>query len=319
MASGQALAWAWATSCSAACWAMRSRKNGSQPSRGRGPKTRVSTALKQTSELNRKYWDALVPVHAASCFYDVEGFRAGRSSLHSIEAEAVGNVAGKSLLHLQCHFGLDTLSWARLGAEVVGIDFSATAVARARELAKEADLASLAAFVHHDVLDLRSALDREFDIVFTSYGTITWLRDLEAWARAIARSLKPDGFFYIVDNHPTSYLFQADEEGHVARRYDYFHSPEPLQLEPQPDYADTDHTTLAAEAWIWSLSDLFGALERAGLVVYEFKEYPRTVYKQFPQMRETSDGYWELSAEELDLPLLFSLKARREGGTEQRL
>ena len=218
--------------------------------------------MKKASELNRRYWDALVPVHAASRFYDVDGFRAGASSLHSIETEAVGNVAGKSMLHLQCHFGLDTLSWARLGADVVGVDFSAASVAQGRKLAEEAGLASRATFVQHDVLDLRSVLDREFDIVF---------------------------------------------------------NPEPLQLEPQPDYADTDHTTLAAEAWIWSLSDVFGALEKAGLVVYEFKEYPRTVYKQFPQMRETSDGYWELPAEELDLPLLFSLKARRAGGTEQRL
>ena len=275
--------------------------------------------MKGTSELNRKHWDALVPVHAASRFYDVDGFRAGASSLHSIETEAVGCVAGKSLLHLQCHFGLDTLSWARLGADVVGVDFSAASVAQGRKLAEEAGLASRATFVQHDVLDLRSVLDREFDIVFTSNGTITWLPDLEMWGRAVVQSLQPDGFFFIVDSHPTSYLFEADKDGRLARQYDYFHRDKALRLAPQQDYADPGHTTLAAEAWIWSLSDVFGALEGAGLVVYEFKEYPRTVYKQFPQMRETSDGYWELPAEELDLPLLFSLKARRAGGTEQRL
>ena len=270
--------------------------------------------MKRASELNRKYWDALVPVHAASRFYDVEGFRAGRSSLHSTETEAVGNVARKSLLHLQCHFGLNTLSWARLGADVVGVDFSAASVARGKELAEEAGLASRATFVQHDVLDLKSVLDREFDIVFTSYGTITWLHDLEAWARGVAQSLKPGGFFFIVDSHPTSYLFEADKDGRLVRRYDYFHRPEPLRLGSHQDYADPGHTTLAAEAWIWSLSDVFGALDGAGLVVYEFKEYPRTVYKQFPHMRETSDGYWELPAEELGLPLLFSLKARRADG-----
>ena len=275
--------------------------------------------MKGTSELNRKYWDALVPVHAASRFYDVEGFRAGASSLHSIETEAVGCVAGKSLLHLQCHFGLDTLSWARLGADVVGVDFSAASVAQARELAEATGLASRATFVQHDVLDLRSVLDREFDIVFTSNGTITWLRDLELWARAVVQSLQPDGCFFIVDSHPTAYLFEADKDGRLARQYNYFHRSEPLRLGPHQDYADPDHKTLAAEEWIWSLSDVFGALEKAGLVVYEFKEYPRTVYKQFPQMRETSDRYWELPADELDLPLLFSLKARRAGGTEQRL
>ena len=277
-----------------------------------------TAAVKRASELNRKYWDALVPVHAASRFYDVEGCRAGRSTLHSIETEAVGSVAGKSLLHLQCHFGLDTLSWARLGAEVVGVDFSAASVARGKQLAEEVGLASHATFVQHDVLDLKSVLDREFDIVFTSYGTITWLDDLEAWARGVAQSLKPGGFFFLVDTHPTSYLFEADKDGRLARQYDYFHRPEPLRLGPHQDYADPDHTTLAAEEWIWSLSDVFEALERAGLIAYEFKEYPRTVYKQFPHMRETSDGYWELPADELDLPLLFSLKARRAEGTEQR-
>ena len=277
-----------------------------------------TAAVKRASELNRKDWDALVPVHAASRFYGVEGFRAGGSSLHSIETEAVGNVARKSLLHLQCHFGLDTLSWARLGADVVGVDFSGASVAWGKELAEEAGLASRATFVQHDVLDLKSVLDREFDIVFTSYGTITWLHDLEAWARGVAQSLKPGGFFSIVDSHPTSYLFEAGKDGRLARRYDYFHRPEPLRLGPHQDYADPDHTTLAAEAWIWSLSDVFGALDRAELIVYEFKEYPRTVYKQFPQMRETSDGYWELPTEELGLPLLFSLKARRARGTEQR-
>jgi SAM-dependent methyltransferase len=269
------------------------------------------------SELNRRYWDELTPVHEASRFYDVAGFLAGRSSLHSIEREAVGDVAGKSLLHLQCHFGLDTLSWARLGAEVVGVDFSGASIERARELAKQAGLADQARFLERNVLNLVSDSAGAFDVVFTSYGTITWLSDLGLWARGIAASLKENGLSFMVDTHPTSYLFEADESGRLARRYDYFHGTDPLRIGPDKDYADATHTTLASEAWIWSLGDVFASLEEAGLRVHEFSEYPRTVYQQFPDMRRTSDRYWEFDAETLSLPLLFSLKARRKAGAER--
>jgi len=268
--------------------------------------------MKSPSELNRKYWDALTPVHEASRFYDVAGFLAGRSSLHSIEREAVGDVAGKSLLHLQCHFGVDTLSWARLGAEVVGVDFSGASIARARKLAREAGLAEQARFVERNVLDLLAEPVGQFDVVFTSYGTITWLADLEAWGRVVAESLRGEGLFFMVDTHPASCLFEADATGRLARRYDYFRQADPLQIGPEKDYAEPTYTTLPSEAWIWSLGDVFGALEAAGLRVHEFKEYPRTVYQQFPDMRTTTEGYWEMGRSALSLPLLFSLKASRK-------
>jgi len=264
-------------------------------------------------EVNRRYWDSLVSVHAASRFYDVKGFLAGGSTLLSIERDAVGNVNGSALLHLQCHFGLDTLSWARLGADVVGVDFSRVAVAEARRLAGEAGLSLRSQFVEGNVLALRSVVDAEFDIVFTSHGTITWLDDLRAWAEGITRSLKPGGFFYIVDSHPTGLLFDADGDGLLTRRYGYFHRKKPLLLPEQPDYADPHHITPPSAAWIWSLADLFEALESAGLSIYEFQEYPKSVYRQFPNMRRGSDGYWRLPKGELDLPLLFALKAKRAG------
>ena len=262
-------------------------------------------------EVNRRYWDSLVPVHAASRFYDVSGFLAGGTSLLDIERRAVGDVDGKTLLHLQSHFGLDTLSWARLGADVVGVDFSPVAVAEARRLAEEAGLWSQSNFEEGNVLALRSVVDGKFDVVFTSHGTITWLADLRPWAEGIARSLKPDGFFYIVDTHPAGLLFEADGDGALMRQHHYFHREEPLLIPKQPDYADPSHSTLPSFAWIWSLADVFGALEQAGLSIYEFREYPKNVYRQFPSMQQDLDGYWRLTEGELDLPLLFSLKAKR--------
>lgn len=261
-------------------------------------------------ERNRRCWDALVPIHRASRFYDVAGFLRGASSLHDIERNAVGDVAGKTLLHPQCRFGLDTLSWARLGAEVVGVDFSAAAIAEARRLAEQSGLASQSRFVEGDVLDLTSLIDEKFDVVFTSYGTVTWLPDLRAWARGIAASLKPDGCFYMVDNHPTGFLFEADDQGCFTRPYNYFHREQPLALPAQPDYADPSHIAEPAVAWIWSLADIFRSLEHEGMSICEFEEYSKTVYLQFPHMLQDSDGYWELPEGEPDLPLLFALKAR---------
>ena len=260
-------------------------------------------------ERNRRYWDALVPIHRASRFYDVAGFQRGASSLHDIELRAVGDVTGKTLLHPQCHLGLDTLSWARLGAEVVGVDLSAAAISEARRLAEQAGLATRSRFLEGDVLDLTSVIDEKFDVVFTSYGTVTWLPDLHAWARGVAASLKPDGFFYMVDNHPTGMLFEADDQGCFTRPYSYFHREEPLLLPAQPDYADPAHIAEPAVAWIWSLSDIFSALEQQGLSIREVKEYSKTVYRQFPHMLQNSDGYWALPEGESDLPLLFALKA----------
>ena len=261
-----------------------------------------------SSELNRKYWDALTPVHAASRFYDVPGFLVGGSSLHSIEREALGEVVGKSLLHLQCHFGLDTLSWARLGAEAVGVDFSEASIAHARALAEQAGLN--VSFLERDVLDLVRGPVGKFDLVFASYGVVGWLPDLEEWGRVVAASLKADGMFFMAEIHPTSLLFEADAAGDLSRSYDYFHNGGPLRIGPEKDYADASHMTLASEMWTWSLADILGALESAGLRVYDFTEYSRTVYQQFPNMRETVDGYWELEPGALSVPLLFSLKAR---------
>jgi len=151
---------------------------------------------------NLAKWNELVAVHARSAFYDVDGFRRGCCSLRPLELEEVGDVAGLRLLHLQCHFGLDTMSWARLGAEATGLDFSDTAIEVARSLSD--DLAIPARFLCTDLYQLPKVLDETFDVVFTSYGVLCWLRDLEEWARIVARFLAPGGRFHLVELHPSS-------------------------------------------------------------------------------------------------------------------
>lgn len=186
--------------------------------------------------LNRANWDDRVPIHLASAFYDVDGFRAGASSLRPFETAEVGDVTGQRLLHLQCHIGLDTLSWARRGAVVTGLDFSQPAIEAARSLAT--DLGIDATFVTADVYDAATALPgQRFDIVYTGTGTgaLVWLPDLSRWAEVVAGLLAPGGFLYLVEGHPFAQVLD-DAQGKTVVR-DYF-TAEP-QIEDQP-YTYTD-------------------------------------------------------------------------------
>ena len=170
-----------------------------------------------------------MPIHERSDFYDVAGFKAGKSTLMPVEVEEVGDVAGKSLLHLQCHFGLDTMSWARLGAKATGVDFSEPAIALARSLSDE--LAIDVRFVHSNVYDLPENLEGRFDIVFTSYGAVNWLPDLAGWARVVSHFLKPGGTFYVIDGHPFTWGLDDENPDDIIIRYPYFRSDEPLKFE----------------------------------------------------------------------------------------
>lgn len=262
-------------------------------------------------EVNRIHWNEVTPVHKGSAFYDLAGFLAGKNMLDPVAREGLGDVRGKSLLHLQSHFGLDTLSWARLGARVTGVDFSDAAIASAEEIARETGLADQARFVLSDVLELNSVLEEKFDLVFTSHGTVTWLNDIRRWAAVVAAHLKPDGLFYFLDNHPTGLLFEMREEGPPQLYFDYYHSREPLVFENETDYADRSYRSKGpTRAWIWSIEDIFGALEACGLAVSEVREYPFNVYEQFRSMRRDEQGYWRLPEEWPSLPLMLGFKAR---------
>ena len=264
--------------------------------------------------LNRANWNERTRVHAASDFYDVAGFKAGRITLSRFERAGVGDVRGKSLLHLQCHFGLDTLSWARLGAKATGIDISDDAIQLARDLNDEVGLD--ARFVRSDVYDLPQVLDAEFDIVYTAMGVLAWLPDLDGWARVVSRYLKPGGLFYLLEIHPTSQVFDDETTVNSHRdlrvRYGYFPDPEGLPFSGgAPSYAGDEPIESPCHEWQHSIAEILTALLRAGLRLTSFAEHPATLYRQFPGMTQGDDGLWRLPFDGDSLPLVFELTATR--------
>jgi SAM-dependent methyltransferase len=254
---------------------------------------------------NRSLWDGWAALHLASPSYDVAGFRAGASSLKEIEIEAVGNVSGLDLLHLQCHFGLDTLSWARRGARVTGVDFSEKAIASARGIAADLDIA--ADFLRAEVTQLPGEWSGRFDLVFSSYGVLSWIPDLAPWATTIHRVLRPGASFHLVEFHP--FAMMLGDDGRFA--HPYFHSDAPQRAEVTGSYASAD-TSFSHESFEWahSLSDVFTSLTSAGLEVSELQEYPYSPWG-FPFLRETTPGRWTVRDSPVDLPLVFSLRATK--------
>jgi SAM-dependent methyltransferase len=260
-------------------------------------------------KVNQDRWNELVAIHARSKFYDVESFKAGTKGLNYLEREEVGDVAGKSLLHLQCHFGMDTLAWARLGAKVTGVDYSEKAIEQARSLSSE--LGIEANFVCSNIYDLPENLSGQFDIVYTSYGVLGWLPDLEAWGKIIAHFLKPGGFFYIAEGHPFIWIFDEGEGFKV--KYPYF-TREALKFEVHNSYADQHAQTVNTTEYGWNhtLSEIFGSLLSAGLKIDFFHEHTFCAWECFPNMVEGEDGFYRLKENDGMIPLMFSLKATKE-------
>ena len=259
---------------------------------------------------NQNLWNEWTAEHEKSPFYDLQGFKAGRERLRSIELEEVGNVRGKKLLHLQCHFGLDTLAWARHGAIVTGVDLSDRSIALAQNVSRELNIP--AQFLCSDILALPGVLDDQFDIVFTSYGILHWLRDLNRWAEVIAHFLKPGGYFYIVEDHPFMRVFSADAEKGVKVNNPYFFSQEPYKAETAGSYAtDFKGETRTYYMWDHSLGEVINSLIDSGLRIEFLHEFPFALRAKFPTMVQGEDGYWRFTRENNMIPLLFSLKASR--------
>ena len=267
--------------------------------------------LDEFLKANLGLWNEWTEIHETSAFYDLEGFKAGGSSLHSIELDELGDVTGKRLLHLQCHFGLDTLSWARLGATVTGVDFSGRAIDLARSLATE--LALPATFVQSTVDELQANLSGVFDIVFTSYGAIEWLADLDGWARTIAHFLAPGGTFYMVELHPLAHARRPGRAPRAARRGPLLSASKPRRLRIHGSYAEPDapleHNV--AYGWSHSFAEILNALIGAGLRLEYLHEFPCSVVPFSRSMKRAADGWYYLPGGRRDVPFLFSLKAAR--------
>ena len=262
-------------------------------------------------QANQRRWDRLTTEHENAAFYDLAGFRAGKERLRSIELSELGDVSGKTLLHLQCHFGLDTMAWARRGAVVSGVDFSQNAITLAQALSEE--LAIPAQFYRSDIYDLPQVLSGEFDIVFTSYGVLHGLPDLRSWGEIIAGYLKPGGIFYIVEDHPMFRVFRPQPEGEFKAERSYFHSQEPQRIEGTGSYAtDGEGATETYYVWDHTLGDVIKALIGAGLRIEFLHEFPYAARAKFPFMEQGKDGWWRLPPHQHGMiPFLFSMQARK--------
>lgn len=263
---------------------------------------------------NKRLWEAWTEIHTSGEFYDVESFVDGSDPvrIEPWEREEVGEVAGKSLLHVQCHFGLDSLSWVRLGAEVTGVDFSPKALAAARELAAQTGLQ--ARFIESSVYALPQVLDQRFDVVYTSRGVLGWLPSVERWAEALARYVKPGGFLYVHEIHPVMQAFD-DEQGSPVEprlRYDYWEG-DVLTFEVEGSYADPDADVDAEweHGWNHGLGEIVTALVRRGLRLDFLHEHRWLDWPLSWLERKENGTYGWPEGQEGTLPLMFSLKASR--------
>ncbi len=258
-------------------------------------------------QTNRALWNERVPIHVASEFYDVDAFLAGESTLRPFEVAEVGNVDGLTLVHPQCHFGLDTLSWARRGARVTGLDFSDPAVLAARELASRMGVD--AEFVQANVYEAVEALGgRRFDVVYTGIGAILWLPDIERWANTMADLLVPGGRFYITEFHPITEVFGEEE---LVITQSYFDRG-PKRYDEPGTYADlsAETTNTRSVEWQHGIGDVVTALADAGLRVELLREHEFTLTPRWPFLERGDDRIYRMPGDLPALPLMYSIRAR---------
>lgn len=255
---------------------------------------------------NRESWNQRTAVHLQSDFYNNQAFIAGKSSLNPPELALLGDVKGQQILHLQCHFGQDSISLARMGAEVTAVDLSPDAIQAARLLNEQCQQA--VRFIESNVYDLRQHLEGKFDRVFISYGTITWLPDLKEWARIIAEYLRPGGQLVFVEFHPLCWIYDNDFQ---KITYSYFNEG-PLHFTDKGSYTDgAEEDDFTYVSWNQPLSDVLTALLQAGLHLRSFQEYDYTPYNVFPDLHEEEPGKFRFRQLERKFPFLYSLTAAK--------
>lgn len=276
--------------------------------------TMSSDLFTKAFDANRQLWDERVAVHRrdATGFYQVESFLAGQDILLPIEAREIGDVTGLRIAHLQCHFGLDSICLARRGASVTGLDFSEPAIAEARRLAQQSGAS--ASFVHGNVYDARRLLDGEFDLVYTTWGTVGWLPDIAGWARVVASLLKPGGALYFADGHPGLLCLEMID-GKIVPHYDW-RTPKdrPLIMSGGAAYTGDDTSSLVNDTtyeWIHPVSDMVNALIANGLRLEWLHEHTVLAWPYFPIMEPTGDRMYRLPESLPQLPLSLSLRASK--------
>ena len=257
--------------------------------------------------INRQSWNDRVDSHLKSEFYDVEGFLKGQTSLKEIELPLLEDVKGKSILHLQCHFGQDTLLLERMGAKCTESDLSDKAIVLARELNDQLELD--ARFVACDVYDTPQHVEEKFDIVYTSYGTIGWLPDINRWAEVIAHFLKQGGKLVFVEFHPVVWMFDDD---FTEVKYPY-HNAEPIVEEESGTYADRDaDIQIRSISWNHGLGEVVSALLKAGLQIESFNEYDYSPYNCFNGTVEFEPGKFRIEKLGDKIPMVYSVVAKQK-------
>lgn len=255
-------------------------------------------------EINNALWNERVGHHLGSEFYDVEGFKTGKTSLNEIELELLGNPEGKELLHLQCHFGQDTLSLARMGATVTGLDFSEKGIEAANALAQELNIP--ASFICSDVYEADNVIRTKADIVFTSYGVLGWLPDLQRWANVVAGCVKPGGELILVEFHPVIWMYDNDFN---KPTYSYFNK-EMIIEEEKGTYADEQaDIVMNSVGWNHPIADVLTSLIQAGFEISIFREYDYSPYAVFAQSKEIAPGKYQIDGFEGKMPMVYALKA----------
>ncbi|MGB5437769.1 MAG: class I SAM-dependent methyltransferase [Maribacter sp.] len=259
--------------------------------------------------INKELWNNRTDFHLKSDFYDLDGFLNGRSSLNAIELQLLGDVRGKSMLHLQCHFGQDSISLARLGANVTGVDLSDKAIDQARELSKKCGVNI--EFINCDIYELPNFLNKKFDIVFTSYGTIGWLPDLNTWAQIVSRFLKPNGKFVFVEFHPIVWMFD-DDFTKVA--YNYLNTG-PIIETQKGTYADKN-ADIDQEyiSWNHGISEVANSLIQNNLEIRSLGEYDYSPYNCFNKTIEFEPHKYRIEHLGNKIPMVYSMLCTKKSG-----
>jgi ubiquinone/menaquinone biosynthesis C-methylase UbiE len=258
-------------------------------------------------EINRLSWNQRTETHLKSEFYDLDGFLKGKTSLNAIELNLLGDIKGKTILHLQCHFGQDSISLSRLGAIVTGVDLSDKAIKNAQQIAK--DTHSNVKFICCDIYDLPDHLNEKFDIVYTSYGTIGWLPDLDKWAKIVSRFLHPNGQFVFVEFHPVVWMF---DDNFDKIGYRYFNSG-PIVETNSGTYANKNaDLTVTDVSWNHGISEVLNSLIQNGLEIKSFDEYDYSPYNCFNKTVAFEPQKYRIEHLEDKIPMVYSLTAIRK-------